>query len=415
MNLNRIKLRLTLGYVAVFALIVFFLMAIAVVGFSRELVIQQDALLTQEARHQAANLLGRGHRKTLAEGSDQYGWAALRTGGRVFARDRSAAGLGLPARPLAEKTLENGRVVSATVDAPRGQARVVSLPMRSSGRIVGVVQYARSLDEMHRTVRELVLVLLPLGIGALGLAALGGTYMAGRAVRPVREAFERQRTFIADASHELRTPLTLIRADTEVLYRGLEDSGDRELAADVLAETDRMDEMISDLLLVARLDAGKLPVERGSFELAPVIRDAVERFDRRAGSGGVRLEVDAPEDLVAGGDPTRTGQILAALLDNALVYTPRGGTVTVGARRRGGFVEITVRDTGPGIPNEHLPHVFDRFYRVDKARSRARGGAGLGLSIARDLARAQGGDLEATNAPEGGALLRLTLPAADVS
>jgi signal transduction histidine kinase len=278
--------------------------------------------------------------------------------------------------------------------------------------VVGVIQYARSLQGIQETVRGLVLVLLPLGLGALGLAAVGGLYMAGRAVRPVREAFDRQRAFIADASHELKTPLTLIRVDTEVLQSGLDNPDDRDLTGEVLAETDRMSTILSDLLTMARLDAGVLDVARKPFDLSNLIREEAERFKVRATREGVRLEVRVPDELLASGDPASTRQILAALLDNALRFTPSGGSVEVTAREQDGWVEATVRDRGPGISPEHLPRIFERFYRAEAARSRADGGGtGIGLAIALGLARAQDGDLEAANAKDGGAVFRLKLPA----
>jgi signal transduction histidine kinase len=251
-----------------------------------------------------------------------------------------------------------------------------------------------------------------LGIGGLGLAAIGGFYMAGRAVKPVRDAFDRQRAFIADASHELKTPLTLIRIDTEVLQGGLENPDDRELAGEVLAETDRMSAILSELLTMARLDAGVLDVVRKPFDLSNLVREEAERFKVRAAREGVRLEVQVPDELVASGDPARTGQILAALFDNALRFTPSGGSVEVAARGQDGGVEASVRDTGPGISPEHLSRIFERFYRAEAARGRADGGGtGIGLAIALGLARAQDGDLEAANAKDGGAVFRLKLPA----
>ena len=201
-----------------------------------------------------------------------------------------------------------------------------------------------------------------------------------------------------------------------MLRRGLDDPDDLDLADDVLVETDRMSNVLSDLLLTARLDAGKLLVDEEDFDLVPVIRNAADRFRKRAASRDLRLQIDEPPDgLIARGDPARTGQVLGVLLDNALAHTPPESGVTVAARPRDGLVETVVSDTGPGILPEHLPRVFERFYRVDKARSRAGGGTGLGLSIARELARTQGGDLAAENAEGGGAVFRLRLPRADGS
>ena len=173
--------------------------------------------------------------------------------------------------------------------------------------------------------------------------------------------------------------------------------------------------ILSDLLLVARLDAGKLGVADKPFDLSGVLQEAAERFGPRAAAKEIRLDVLAPDELPARGDAKRTGQILAALLDNAVRFTPPGGVIAVKGRSRDRWAEASVTDTGPGIPLEHLPRVFDRFYRADAARTRgeATGGTGLGLAIGRELARAQGGDLLAENAKgeeAGGANLRLSLP-----
>ena len=415
--LDRMRWRLTLGYAGIFALILVFLSTAAVVGFSRELTNQQDTLLTQEAKDQAKNLLDGETREVLAEGSAEYSWVALDSDSRITDRDPTAATLGtlgLPSQELAEQALDEQAAVSATIQGPQGRARVVSLPMREeSGEVVGVIQYARSLGEVQQTIGRLVLVLLPLALGGLGAALLGGLFMAGRAMRPARESFERQRAFVADASHELKTPLTLIRADAEVvLYRGKLNEEDRKLIEHTLGETDRMNSILSDLLLVARLDAGKLEVSKKPFDLVSVLSEEAERFGAWAAGEEVRLDVYIPDELPVRADPKRTGQILAVLLDNAVRYTPPGGRIAVGAQLRDGWVEASVTDTGPGIAPERLPHIFDRFYRAEAARTRseAGGGTGLGLAIARDLARAQGGDLVAENAKTGGATFRLSLP-----
>ena len=411
--LERIRRRLTLGYVGIFALIFVLLGAFAVAGFSRELTEQQDILLAQEARNQTSNLLNDEQREVLATGSPEFSWIALDLQGGVTDSDPVAASLGLPSAELAQEALEEDGVVSATIQGSDDSGvRAVSTPMYDeAGELVGVIQYARSLGEIRDNVYRLLFVLLPLGLGALGLAAFGGLYMAGWAVRPVRDSFDKQRAFVADASHELKTPLTLIRADTEVvLYRGRVDPDDRKLIEHVLAETDKMNAVLSDLLLVARLDAGKLEVSTEPFDLSVVLSESVERFGLRIADRGVDLGVQTAGKLPVRGDPKRTGQILAVLLDNAVRFTPSGGRITVDGQSHDGWAEVSVRDTGPGVAPEHLPRIFDRFYRAEDARTRKSGGTGLGLAIARDLAHAQKGNLYAENVKGGGTVFRFVLP-----
>jgi signal transduction histidine kinase len=415
MMLERMRWRLTIGYAGIFALILLLLATAAVAGFSRELTNQQDTLLMQEAEDLERNLLEGDHREVLAEGSAEYSWVALDPEGNVTDRDPTAATLGtlgLPSEVLARQSLEEDAEVSATIRGPEGKVRVVSMPMRESGEVVGVIQYARSLKGVQQTIGRLVLVLLPLALGGLGAALLGGLYMAGRAMRPARESFQRQRAFIADASHELKTPLTLIRADAEmVLYRGALNQEDLKLVEHALTETDRMDEILSDLLLVARLDAGEADLATKPFDLVSVLSEEAERFGVRAAAKEIRLEVRVPGELPVRGDPKRTGQILAVLLENAVRFAPPGGSIAVSGRMQDRWVEASVTDTGPGISPVHLPRVFDRFYRAEASRTRGTsGGTGLGLAIARELARAQGGDLVAESAKDGGATFRLRLP-----
>jgi signal transduction histidine kinase len=417
--LDRIRRRLTMGYVGILALILLLFGTIVVLSFHRQVTAQQNRLLEQQVESLAKSLADgpvyRGDESSrILTDPDKYAWVVLTPDGRVIDRSATASSLGLPSSRLAQRCLREQGVVSESIDGPTGDIRVASSPVAQPGDLV-VLQVARSPQVVWQTVSSLVLVLIPVGLGALALAAFGGLFMSRRAMRPVQDAFDRQRTFIADASHELRTPLTLIRADAEVLSPALTDPEDRELAEDLISETDRMNALLSDLLTLARLDAGQLAVEHKPFDLASTIAETADRFDARASAEGKTLEVrtGTAEEIPALGDARRTEQILAALLDNALRFAPPRGLVTVEGYARDGQALATVTDNGPGIAPEHLPRVFDRFYRAEAARTRseAGGGTGLGLSIARDLARAQGGELIAANTPEGGARFTLALPA----
>ena len=415
---DHIQRRLTMGYVGILALILLVFGIVVVVSFHRQVTIQQNELLDQKVKSLVNGSLFGTDKATILEDPNSYGWIIFTPDGRTLGQNPSATSLGLPSDRLARESLHQGEIVSATIKRPEGKVRVASSPAVQSGTLV-VLQVARSPQVVQGIVDRLIVVLLTVGAGALALAAVGGLYMSRRAMRPVQEAFGRQRTFIAEASHELKTPLTLIRADAEVLSRGLDDpdktSDNRELVDDLLAESDRMGAVLSDLLLLARLDADKVSVSRDPFDLALVLSETSERFAARAVAEGKNLEVNHSGKLPARGDAERTGQILAALLDNALRFTPSEGTITVEGRLADKRACASVTDTGSGIPPESLDRVFERFYRADahsaaRTRGPSGGGTGLGLAIARDLARAQGGELVAENADKGGARFTLTLP-----
>ncbi len=413
---RQIYLRLTAGYIGVLALILILFGIVVVVNFSHELNTRQDDFLLQQAKKKAEDLPSDSDNGvTRARHQAEVAWLTVAPGSRISSPPASDSSLGLPVPDLAEEAARQGEATTDTVDGPEGSVQVVSLPAQQGENGVVVVQAGQARQSINEHVERLIFVLIPLGLGALVLAAVGGFLISRRAMRPIREAFDRQRTFIADASHELKTPLALIRADAEVLARGQMSPDDRELVEDLLGETDRMSVVLSDLLLLARLDSGKLVVAQEPFNLSAVLSETAERFQTRAAAKGIRLETEISGKLPVRGDPERTGQILAALLDNALRFTPSGGAIIVKGHALDGRIEASVGDSGPGIAPDHLPYVFDRFYRAEEARSRESGGTGLGLAIARDLARAQGGELTAENAQDGGAVFRLKLPNAEPS
>ncbi|MBA2618912.1 MAG: hypothetical protein H0U91_12225 [Rubrobacter sp.] len=373
---DSIRLRLTLGYVGILALILLLFGGVLVLGFRDATVRQHDDLLIKEARAWAATAAREG-RVTMTTESGEYALVQLTPGGSVQFRDATARSLGLPAEDVARRTVAEGERVMVTTGGTEGAARVASVPVfDGSGQVTGVVQFGRSLRTELEAVDRLLLVLIPIGVGSLLLAGVGGLLMSRRAMRPAREAFERQRAFIADASHELKTPLSLARIAGEVLAREPEAPDAAEIRARQLSEIDRTSAILSDLLTLARLDAGKLGVGRETFDLAQVIFETADRFRTRAADGSVTLEVSVPGKIPARGDAGRTGQILAAVLDNATRLTPEGGCVTATGNLREGRAEAVISDTGPGIPPDHLPRVFDRFYRVESARARGKSGGG---------------------------------------
>lgn len=222
-------------------------------------------------------------------------------------------------------------------------------------------------------------------------------------------AFAQQRRFLADAAHELRTPLTSVRADLDALRTHPEmDPAEREAALRAAErESARMGRLVDDLLALARADAGPF-LRPQPVALDDLVLDVMRAAEPLA--NGARLDIGDWDQVALVADPDRVRQALLNLIDNALRHSPAGGTVTVGLARGDGAARISVRDEGPGISAEHLPRIFDRFYRADAARDRAAGGAGLGLAIAREIAEAHGGRIEVVSAPGAGSTFTLELP-----
>lgn len=228
----------------------------------------------------------------------------------------------------------------------------------------------------------------------------------------LERAIDHERRFVDDASHELRTPLSNLKAELDLALARSRTADELERALrSASEETDRLSRLAEDLLVLARADRGRLPIRRRSVEVAGLVGDAVTSFAARAAQRHVDIEVLVPNGLLAEVDEMRMRQALGNLLDNGIRHAPSGGLLSVAARRDDGTVRLEVRDTGPGFPPEFLPVAFEAFARPDGSRSRAEGGAGLGLAIVAAVAAAHGGSVEATNSPGGGASVVLSVPA----
>jgi heavy metal sensor kinase len=330
--------------------------------------------------------------------------------------------------------------------------RVFSRPIFDNAKkVTGVVQVGASLENIKSAQRSLLAALL--GLGALGTAfsAIIGALLARRALRPVDDItktamaiyhadnldqrvsvpaandevgrlsqafnemldrlaklFNAQQRLVADVSHEMRTPLTVIRGNVDLL-RAM-GCADLESLDALTRESERMTRLVGDLLLLSQADSGVLPMHFQPLALNQVIAD-VERSGQVLAAGRVSVVAEAEPDLVIQADPDRLKQVLLNLVDNAIKHTPDGGCVTLAANHSyNGFVRIAVSDTGIGIPEEDIPFVFDRFYRVDKSRSRANGGSGLGLSIARSIVLAHHGRIVASSRAGEGTTFDMYLP-----
>lgn len=218
--------------------------------------------------------------------------------------------------------------------------------------------------------------------------------------------FRAQQRFLADVSHELRTPLTAVRGNVDLMLRM--GNTDTESLIAIQDEVARMTRLVGDLLLLARADAGGLPLASQPVELDGLFIDVYQSVG--LSQKRVKVSVIEVDQVKVKGDADRLKQLLINLVDNAIKYTPSGGEVRLSLSKTEEWAQLTVADTGIGIPEEDLPYIFDRFYRVDKARSRAQGGSGLGLSIAKWIAQAHGGDIRASSKVGEGTSFKITLP-----
>ncbi len=310
-----------------------------------------------------------------------------------------------------------GRERYSDAGGPTSPLRVLSVPVRAGSTVVAAVQVARSRAGADATLSRTLVILALTGIAGLVLSAAGSLFLAGRAMRPIELAMERQRRFIADASHELRTPVAVLRARADLLAADAEHR-DHALAAELTQlsrDAGELSELLSELLDLARLDATDAMLELAPVPLADVVEEVALQLRPLAEERGLSLATSA-RPVFAMANLARLRQVLRALGDNALKHTPRGATVTFEADESGGRARLRVLDEGEGIAPEHLAHVKERFYRADPSRTRAPGagprGAGLGLAIAHELTRRMQGELLIESRPGRGTVVTLVLPLA---
>jgi heavy metal sensor kinase len=228
-------------------------------------------------------------------------------------------------------------------------------------------------------------------------------------------AFAQQGRFVCDAAHELRTPLAVLLTQIQTAVAHPRQAAEYQGALEACQRTaQRMRRLVESLLELARFDSGQEPIQRRPFSLTRMIRDCLGLLEPLARQRAVRMHADLPE-LDYEGDADRLAQAVTNLLTNAIDYSREGGQVSVAAQQKDGFVVIEVQDTGPGIAPQHLPHLFERFYRVDPSRSSGHGHTGLGLAIAKAIVEAHGGSLEATSRLGEGSILTLRLPRAEAA
>ena len=382
----------------------------------------------------------------------EHGAQILSPGGTVLeASGDTVAHAPMLDRAALADVLHRHRVrTSVALGADREPFRVLAIP--APARPGDVLVVATSLDELGGSVHRLLVLLLIAGPAAVGAAALVGWWVARKALRPVarmtaqaeeigvdrlhervavppvddelgrlartlndmldrlEEGVAAKHRLVADASHELRTPLAVMRSELDVSLRSDHLSAEaREVLESTEEEVERMTRIVENLLMLARIDDGRLPLLPARTDLGDVTFAVAEDLRPLAEAKGVRMEVEDGGAPVTA-DRDRLYQAVANLVDNAVKYTEPGGKVRVEAWRNRREAGVTVTDTGPGIPREVLPRVFDRFFRGDGARSMSNEGSGLGLAICQEIVRAHGGRVWAESEPGLGSSFSLALP-----
>lgn len=374
--------------------------------------------------------------------------------GRLLKATQNILSLGRPLDPIPiefQGGLPTFRDVRRGVD----RLRVLSVPLEIGGRLAGTLQVGIRLDVVSAAQRTLMLVLLVGTVLAITAAGLAAWLSTGQALRPLgsvtdtalqitvagdlsrripykgppgdevgqlinafnqtlgrlENLFNTQRRFLADVGHELRTPLTVIKGNVG-LMRKLKEF-DEESLVTINDEVDRLTRMVGDLLLLAQAESGKINLARQLVELDTLVFDVLNQMGVLA-QGKVDLRIGSIDQVLVCGDRDRLQQVLVNLLGNAINYTPRGGEVVIGLGKVNNQAQLTISDTGPGIPPEDLPHIFERFYRAEKARTRQRDGKGygLGLSIAYWIVRNHGGRIEVSSKVGKGTTFCVWLPLA---
>ena len=361
-------------------------------------------------------------------------------------------------RPLDPVGLQGGTPVYRDLRRGNDRLRVLSIPLEIGGRPAGIMQVGTRLDVVSAAQNTLLFVLLIGTVLAITAAGLAAWFSTGQALRPLASVtdtalqitvagdlsrripykgppndevgqlinafnqtlgrlenlFNTQRRFLADVGHELRTPLTVIKGNVGLMRKIKE--FDEESLVTIDDEVDRLTRMVGDLLLLAQAESGKINLAHELVELDTLVFDVLNQMGVLA-RGKLDLRIGSIDQVLVCGDRDRLKQVLVNLLGNAINYTPRGGEVVIGLGKANNQARITISDTGPGIPPEDLPHIFERFYRAEKARTRQRDGKGygLGLSIAYWIVRNHGGRIEVSSTSDKGSTFCVWLPLAEGS
>ena len=360
----------------------------------------------------------------------------------------------LPTSPQLLMQVRHGEIVFETLHPPGGAAiRRISMPLPIEDHGIFILQTEQSLQFVQDTLWWLIYLLLGGSTVLILVAWWGSGQLAREALAPVQalsqtaetisgqtlstrltltapytefqrlaqtfngmldrlqQVFESQRRFVADAAHELKTPLTAMKGNFEVILQRTRSAEEyRETIISNLAEVDRLTVMTKSLLTLAQFAGDRPPLMLQNLDLSPLMEEVVSELSVLAQDSGITLQADCPPVPSVMGDASQLKQALINLLDNALRYTPSGGTIRTRVRSQDSSVTLSVEDTGSGIAPKHMPHIFERFYRVEEARDRQSGGTGLGLAIVKEIVEAHGGHIAAQSQVGKGTTFTITLP-----
>jgi signal transduction histidine kinase len=298
----------------------------------------------------------------------------------------------------------------------QGNIRSFILPVYAatkSEQLLGYVRATKSMDLLNAELRRFQQGLMA-GVAIVsGLVTMGGFWLVSESLKPILQSFEQLKQFTSDASHELRSPLTAIRASIAVMQSHPErvHPADVDKLKAIASASAQMSQLVDDLLLLARMD--RQAPDRAAWRhiaLDEILEDLVDLYSDRAWETNISLQSQLIPNLDVYADPSQLSRLFTNLLANALQYTPSGGTVTVSLQRSRTHALIRIEDTGIGIDPDQLPHIFDRFWRADQARSQHQGGSGLGLAIAKTIAQTHGGDITVHSQLGQGSCFQVKIP-----
>ncbi|ODA41372.1 ATP-binding protein [Desulfosporosinus sp. BG] len=276
----------------------------------------------------------------------------------------------------------------------------------------GLLIVSVGLNRELMVLKFLLAALFITGLICLGLAFYSSLYLANRALIPIRKSWQRQKDFVADASHELRTPLAVIQTNLELVMGNPKETVEEqeEWLTNIKIEVSHMTRLVEDLLFLARVDSEQQLLERSNFSLDRAINQVVKPFIPMANNKGIELKIEVEPEVDFYGDEKRISQLILILVDNAIKHTPINGEVRLKMWVVGNDVDILVSDTGEGIEEQHLDKIFERFYRIDKARAKSIEGTGLGLSIANWIVKKHKGTIKVSSIPGKETAFTIRLP-----